>query len=170
MSIPIANDFAAIAANMRNDTSEMDAPGAGGPDAELLAMCIAFHRQNAAAQAVRSRDDDALLDAMDRRWEISDEIQNIPATTEAGRIAKALVAIVLLRESDLFRSGATTFAFATLLNVAGIDLAVTSDAGAQLRLRDHALQCPSSWRISRHTVASQGTRPCPPDRTFPIDF
>jgi hypothetical protein len=54
MSIPIANDFAAIAANMRNDTSEMDAPGAGGPDAELLAMCIAFHRQNAAAQAVRS--------------------------------------------------------------------------------------------------------------------
>ena len=57
---------------------------------------------------------------MDRRWEISDEIQNIPATTEAGRIAKALVAIVLLRESDLFSSGATTFAFATLLNVAGI--------------------------------------------------
>ena len=82
-------------------------------------MCIAFHRQNAAAQAVPSRDDDDLFAAMDRRWEISDEIQNTPATTEAGRRAKALVAVMLLRESDLFSSGATTFAFATLLDIAG---------------------------------------------------
>jgi hypothetical protein len=89
----------------------------------MLAMCIDFHRQNAAAQAVRSRNDDDLLDAMDRRWEISAEIQNIPATTEAGRIAKALVAVALLRESDLFSSAATTFALATLLNIAGRDVA-----------------------------------------------
>lgn len=124
MSIPIADDFAAIAANMRKDTSaDRDAPvtGAGAPDAELLAMCIAFHRQNAAAQAVPSSDvDDDLLAAMDRRWEISDEIQDIPATTEAGRRAKALVAVVLLRESDLFSSGATSFAYSTLLNIAGM--------------------------------------------------
>jgi hypothetical protein len=126
MSIPIADDFAAIAANMRKDTSaDRDAPGVGasGTDAELLAMCIAFHRQNAAAQAVPSSDNDELFAAMDRRWKISDEIQNIPATTEAGRIAKALVGVVLLRESDLFNSGATTFAFATLLNIAGRDVA-----------------------------------------------
>ena len=122
MSIPIADDFAAIAANMRKDTSaDRDAPVTGAPDAELLAMCIAFHRQNAAAQAVPSSDvDDDLLAAMDRRWEISDEIQDIPATTEAGRRAKALVAVVLLRESDLFSSGATSFAYSTLLNIAGM--------------------------------------------------
>ena len=127
MSSQIADDFAAIAANMRKDTSaDRGAPGtgAGGPDAELLAMCIDFHRQNAAAQPMPSNDvDDDLVAAMDRRWEISDEIQNIPATTEAGRIAKALVAVVLLRESNLFSSGATTFALATLLNIAGRDVA-----------------------------------------------
>jgi hypothetical protein len=127
MSIPIADDFAAIAANMQKDTlvdSGAPVTDSGGPDAELLAMCIAFHRQHAAAQAVPSGDvDDDLLAAMDRRWEISDEIQNIPATTEAGRRAKALVAVVLLRESDLFNSGASTFAYSTLMNIVGRDVA-----------------------------------------------
>src|SRR6476620_6210260 len=39
-------------------------------------------------------------------------------------------------------------------------LAVTRDAGAQLQLRDHALQCPSSWR----TIASYGPALGGPER------
>jgi hypothetical protein len=93
-----------------------------GPDAELLALCAAFHEQHAAALAVPGDDDGGLTAALDERWDISNEIQDIPATTEAGRRAKAAVAVVLLLENggDVSTSGDLVFAMAALRDIAGI--------------------------------------------------
>jgi hypothetical protein len=73
---------------------------ADGADAELLELCAEFHHQHAAAIATPVDDDNALTAALDERWEISDEIRDIAATTDAGRRAKAHVALVLMVENE----------------------------------------------------------------------
>jgi hypothetical protein len=90
-----------------------------GPDAALLALCAAFHEENAAANTPGP--EDVWEAALDRRWDLSDEIQDIPAITEAGRRAKAAVAVVLLlgNGADDSTSGDIEFALATLRDIAG---------------------------------------------------
>jgi hypothetical protein len=73
---------------------------AAGSDAELLELCAEFHHRHAAALATPTNDDAALTAALNERWEISDEIRDIAATTEAGRRAKARVALVLMVENE----------------------------------------------------------------------
>jgi hypothetical protein len=93
---------------------------ADGTDAELLALCAAFHEEHAAANALGQ--EEVCEAALDRRWDLSDEIQDIPATMEAGRRAKAAVAVVLLLENgaDVSTSGDLVFALATLRDIAGV--------------------------------------------------
>jgi hypothetical protein len=128
----LAGGTAALLAGAAAATVAHGAPpgvaGADGPDAELIALCAAFHRQNAAVTTVADGgsyaggDEADLDDAMAERWDLSDRIQDMPTTTLAGHRAKASVAVVLLREnngSDEFMSGDDAFAFATLLDIAG---------------------------------------------------
>ncbi len=68
---------------------------AAAPDAVLLALCDAYHRIDAEAETTA---DEALRDAMARRWAVSDQIETTPALTPAGKAAKARVALHLLRE------------------------------------------------------------------------
>jgi hypothetical protein len=119
----IVNDFAAIAARMSVQNEEIPQTERNEPppvDAELIAMCAAFHEENALANArIAEADWRATLD---RRWDLSDEIQDTPAQTLAGYRAKASVAVVMLWEnngSDEFVSGDAAFAYAALLDIAG---------------------------------------------------
>jgi hypothetical protein len=92
------------------------------PDAKLLAICVAFHEQHAAAMAVAHDDENGLTAALDVRWNISDRIKDIPAATNAGRRAKAGVAVVLLHENGVaesFTDADTSFAYAALLDISG---------------------------------------------------
>jgi hypothetical protein len=111
-------------------TAARGAPGAamqasGGDDAELIALCAEFHHQHAAAIATPIDDDDALTAALDERWKISDEIRDIAATTDAGRRAKAHVALVLMVENEGAEpvDSASVFVLATLQDIAGSDAA-----------------------------------------------
>jgi hypothetical protein len=100
----------------------MSASKPSEPDAKLLAMCIAFHEQHAAALAVADGDGDGLTAALDVRWNISDRIKDIPAATDAGRRAKAGVAVVLLHENgaaESFCDADKSFAYAALLDISG---------------------------------------------------
>jgi hypothetical protein len=103
---------------------------ATGDDAELLALCAEFHRVHAAVIAARGYD--ALQEAaLDERLDVSDEIQQMPATTLSGHRAKASVAVVLLRESnggDGSNSNDVDFAFDALLEIAGEAHAANSAA------------------------------------------
>jgi hypothetical protein len=97
---------------------------AASPDAELLALCVKFHRQAAAFDAVpESADDQVSDDVMDARWRITDQIEDMTPTTEAGRKAKAEIAVFLLEENrgpDVRDESADlSFAYATLLDMAG---------------------------------------------------
>jgi hypothetical protein len=93
------------------------------PDAELIDLCAAFHRQHAIAVATDDQDDDGLESALAVRWGISDQIEQITAVTDAGMKAKAKLAVFLLEENrgpdagD--ESGDLHFAYAALLDVAG---------------------------------------------------
>jgi hypothetical protein len=93
---------------------------ADGTDAELLALCAAFHEEHAAANALGQ--EEVCEAALDRCWDLSDEIQDIPAATEAGRRAKAAVGVVLLHENggDEYPDADVEFALATLRDIAGI--------------------------------------------------
>jgi hypothetical protein len=93
---------------------------ADGTDAELLALCAAFHEEHAAANAPGT--EEVCEAALARRWDISDDIQDIPATTEAGRRAKAAVGVVLLQENrgDEYLDEDVEFAMAALRDIAGI--------------------------------------------------
>jgi len=92
-------------------------------DAKLLAMCIAFHEQHVTVLAAGGGDDeDNLMTAVDKRWNISDRIKDIPAATDAGRRAKAGVAVVVLHENGAAESTSDAdkrFAYAALLDISG---------------------------------------------------
>jgi hypothetical protein len=90
------------------------------PDAELLRLCAEFHTQHAIANAPGP--EDASEDAIDYRWELSDQITTVPAQTDAGRRAKASVAVTLIREARGDNppcEGDTAFALAFLAEIAG---------------------------------------------------
>jgi hypothetical protein len=93
----------------------------GTADAELLELCAEFHHQHAAALATPTDDDAALTAALDERWEISDEILDAAATTEAGRRAKAHVALVLMVENEGAEpvDQASIFVLAALQDIVG---------------------------------------------------
>jgi hypothetical protein len=66
-------------------------------------------------------DDYILDDAMAHRGAISDEIEGMPAETEAGRKAKAAVAVALIEESQSLdcMDYDVNFAYSAFLDVAG---------------------------------------------------
>ena len=68
-----------------------------GDDTELLALCAEYHRQHSVAY---SPDIIEWEDALDDTWDILDEIVALPATTEAGRRAKAGVVSRLFAVED----------------------------------------------------------------------
>jgi hypothetical protein len=123
----IASGASALLAGAALATTARAAAGpVDGLDAELLALCAAFHRQHAAVLAVAAGGADAagdeveLAEALSDRWDLSDRIQDMPVATIAGHRAKASVAVVLLEENrgpDHNDSDAA-FAFATLLEIA----------------------------------------------------
>jgi hypothetical protein len=86
-------------------------------------LCAEFHRQNEVARAVPGHDDDGLDAAIEVRWEISMEIEDIATTTEAGRAAKAGVALLLLEENygpgGDKEGSSMRFAVAALRDIAG---------------------------------------------------
>jgi hypothetical protein len=112
------------------ENRSMSARKPSEPDAELLAMCAAFHDQHAAVLSAADSDlapaavdkEDELMAANDKRWKISDQIKDIPAATAAGGRAKAGVAAVLLQENgadEPHTDGDKKFAYAVLLDIAG---------------------------------------------------
>jgi hypothetical protein len=90
----------------------------GNPDAELLALCAAFHEAHDAWYARRDDFSDAWEEAGERRWAISDQLQGIPAVTEAGRVAKARVALVVLHEK-CGRDSIDDLVYAALRDIVG---------------------------------------------------
>jgi hypothetical protein len=95
--------------------------GAAKPDAEVIALCAEFHRQHEVAMALPDHDEDGLDAALGVRHDISDQILGIPAKTQAGQKAKALVALVLIEENQPLdrMDGDMSFAYEALRDVAG---------------------------------------------------
>jgi hypothetical protein len=97
-------------------------PATSGPDAELHRLCAEFHREHA---LVYLESGDLAEKAQRRRWLVSDQIQGIIAQTPAGRVAKAKVAIEIIREckglndDDWPDDADMQFAYSALLDVAG---------------------------------------------------
>jgi hypothetical protein len=116
-----ASAYAAIIAGLTTPVLAGATPP--NPDAELIALCAEFYRQNEVARAVPDHDEDGLDAAVEVRWEISIEIEDIEPVAPAGHKAKAGVALFLLREnygSDGSREGSTMrFAFTALHEIAG---------------------------------------------------
>lgn len=73
-----------------------------GPDGILLALCAEFRRQHAGVQQASHHDDAAQEAAWTARQEIMDEISGMRPLTEAGRAAKAAVAVAVLLEVPLW--------------------------------------------------------------------
>jgi hypothetical protein len=97
------------------------APRRPDPDAEVIALCAEFHRQHEVAMALPDHDEDGLGAALDVRRDISDQILGIPAKTQSGQKAKALVALVLIEENQALdhMDGDMSFAYEALRDVAG---------------------------------------------------
>lgn len=98
------------------------------PDAELIALCSEFVRLNAlvlATNDVLEDADEAWSEVNRLRWDTSDQIQEIVPKTAAGRVAKAKVALDLIRENhgikgdDSPNDGDMCFAYWTLVDIAG---------------------------------------------------
>jgi hypothetical protein len=107
------------------------------PDAALLKLCAEFHRLHAVAYAMpREADEAEMAAALDRRWAASDQIATIPATTDAGRRAKAAVASALLDEWGALETSHTIiFARNVLRDIGGaggLDLDQTPNPDAEL--------------------------------------
>ncbi len=116
LSLPAFLGVQAVPAEARAATP------APGDDAELLGLCTEFHQQHAAVLATPSIDgEDALTAALYERWDISDEILVLVPQTDAGRRAKAHVALVLLVENqgDEPTSSDSIFVLATLQDIVG---------------------------------------------------
>jgi hypothetical protein len=72
------------------------------PDAELIALCAEFDRQNEIVETVpiaSEADFGGFEVAMDKRWKVSNEIEDIVPLTGAGLKAKAEIALALLEEN-----------------------------------------------------------------------
>jgi len=99
--------------------------GGDGADAELLAMCGAFHAKNAAVIALfdAANTDDEIdrgAAAQVERYAIEADILSRPAATLAGHTAKAAVAVALFDESQDADSpdADVAFAWAVLRDIA----------------------------------------------------
>lgn len=66
-------------------------------DAGLLAPCAEFHRQNALGY---DEANPAWEGAMGERYEVYTKLEEMVPVTQAGHLAKARVAVVLLAEND----------------------------------------------------------------------
>jgi hypothetical protein len=97
MRLSTAALFAGIATAASAPTSSTSAVD---PDAELLRLCAAFHEAHAAWYARTDEFSDAWEAAGARRRAISDKLQPIAARTDAGRVAKARVALTVLHEFE----------------------------------------------------------------------
>ncbi len=73
------------------------APVPPNPDVALLALCTEFHRQNALGY---DEANPAWEAAMGERYEVYTKLEDMVPVTEAGHLAKARVAVVLLAEND----------------------------------------------------------------------
>lgn len=97
-------------------TPVLGALARSSPDAGLFRLCNAFHEAHAATLGA----DDASWEAhLGRRWEISDAIEEITPTTDAGRLAKARVALVLMEENASAGNSHEAFAIAALRDLIG---------------------------------------------------
>jgi hypothetical protein len=107
--------LSAVAAGLATPTLAIQAPN---PDAELLGLCAEFHRLHA---IVLTGADGAWEIAQDQRWGVSDALKLIPAGTAAGRVAKASVALALIRENQNLEcmDGDVSMAFSALVDIAG---------------------------------------------------
>jgi hypothetical protein len=93
---------AAIIASLTTPALAQPTPG---PDAKLLRLCARFQTQHRLVLTLANAagdTSDALDWAMIKRWGISDKIAAITAVTDAGKRAKAEVAIALLEENKPF--------------------------------------------------------------------
>ena len=88
------------------------------PDAGLLRLCALFHDAEARGQAAPD-DGQEWKVWLHRRWEISASIKGMTPRTEAGRQAKARVALVLLEEAVDTTNEYERFVLATLRDLAG---------------------------------------------------
>ncbi len=87
-------------------------------DAGLLRLCAAFHDADARCHA--APDDGAGWKVwLDRRWEITAAIEDMAPRTEAGRRAKARVALTLAEEASDTSNEYERFTLATLRDLAG---------------------------------------------------
>ena len=68
------------------------------PDAGLIRLCNAFHEAHRATEAAPD-DTDEWERHLDRRWEISDALERMTASTRGGHLAKLKVALVLMVEN-----------------------------------------------------------------------
>lgn len=75
------------------------APAAtASPDAELIQLCAEFHRLHADTRSLPDTGGYTWEDAIEARWEVSNEIENIHPATAGGHRAKATIALVLMEE------------------------------------------------------------------------
>ena len=73
-------------------------PGATGDDAELLGLCTEFHGLSAVMAAWPRDDDRGFCAKLVERWDVSDDIMSLSATTDRGRREKAAIALFMLEE------------------------------------------------------------------------
>jgi hypothetical protein len=86
------------------------------PDGQLLVACAAFQRSHAETEAA---DNAHFEEWLDERTAWADRIEDTPAVTLQGRLAKAGVALVLLEEACDFTSDFEKMALSALRDVAG---------------------------------------------------
>lgn len=108
-----------------------------GADAALIGLCAEFRRARATRDAVPSNLQDAYNGALAECWRISNQIESMPAHTEAGRAAKAGAALAVIEDCIGLDDDAASIRFAvtTLRDVAGIQaptLAGTAHPDAEL--------------------------------------
>jgi hypothetical protein len=127
--IMLTGASAALLAGTTAITAAHGAPaapaGGDGADAELLALCAAFHAKNATvialSDAANTNDEfDRMAAAQVERYGIEAKILARPTATIAGHTAKAAVAVALFEESQGECPDAdVAFAWAVLRDIVG---------------------------------------------------
>jgi hypothetical protein len=93
-----------------------------GVDAELIALCAEFQRVHTEWYANPNEFSDEWEEIGYRRSAVTDRIVNIAAKSDAGRVAKARVALTVLHEQEPHpdrRDSLIAIVYAALLDIAG---------------------------------------------------
>jgi hypothetical protein len=97
-------------------------PDAHTADTELLTLSGEFHQEHAIVLTITvDAENTARTEAQRRHWGISRQTQSISAQTGSGLIAKAAIALALIREDRTLEriDGDMGIAFPALVNVSG---------------------------------------------------